>query len=364
MGFLLRLLLGAFGLKIRTRPNLTEVSKTVEHLHLLRVPKKARWFWGGVLHALAVLGTLSVFFFLRVDQVTHGYGEIAALIVAMCWSFIGPALIWHYERYTIPLFALQCKKVFMSDQQFLEMRKMAYSNLYALTLCRYITSVWIVSVIYAFYRSREFVLNFGISGANDPFLWIMLIGTVLFAYYTSIGFCFSYKAYKLTQLVSRADLDERIFHQDEVLGLSFVGEFAFKTAAMFFSGWLFAPLVFLAGYRNAQTDYFVPALLLGIYLVFTVAAFFAPIYLVHQKILKEKAHLAKGYYEIANLASQQLIHTWSETDAIKLRHSKEMLSDIKSISNWPLNLGMLVKFSASSLIFPALAAILTTYIKH
>lgn len=97
-----------FGLGVNSRPHLSSVSKSVETLRYFRIPKSLLWLAGGVLHAVAVVGVLAYLYWDRRDQISHGIWQVIAVGLAMSWSFVGPAFIWRYERYSVPTFVRQC----------------------------------------------------------------------------------------------------------------------------------------------------------------------------------------------------------------------------------------------------------------
>jgi hypothetical protein len=169
----------------------------------------------------------------------------------------------------------------------------------------------------------------------------------------------------LTRLIAQARLDEKVYHRDGIFGLSFIGEFAFKTAAMFFSGWLFAPLILLSvNYRNFF-QYFtsIQSLLLLTYFCFTAASFLIPIYIIHYKILREKMLRAAPYYQAANRLAKSLRIKIAEEKLKRFDFSKKMIDEIRAIPNWPLRLDTALKFMATSILFPTIAAALSAILK-
>jgi len=240
-----------------------------------------------------------------------------------------------------------------------------YGNIYDLTFNRWFTPIWILAAAAAFIGARKFVFGFGVSGYGDIFWWILFLGVILVAYYTSLGFCLSYKAYVLTTMISRARLDQRIYHPDGVFGLSFIGDFAFTTAAMFLSGWIFAPLVYFSGSASSGWRYFysTPAFLLEVFFIFTLLSFVIPIYIVHYKILKEKKIHSVILYKIANELTNIPHESFSEDHLKKFDFARKLIDEIKAMPNWPLRLDTALKFSLVSIVVPVLAAIITALIK-
>jgi len=191
----------------------------------------------------------------------------------------------------------------------------------------------------AYISAGDFIAAYGVKRFHDPFWWVVFLGVLLIAYYTSLGFCFSYKAYCLTKIVSRSHLDKKLFHSDGVFGLSFVGDFSFTTAAMFFSGWLFAPLVIFSAGRVGFWQYFysTPVILLEVFFI-TIFLFLIPLYVIHYKILDEKAVRSTGFYTVTNELSTIPRNTISEDHLKKFDFARKLISEVEAIPNWPLRI--------------------------
>lgn len=360
---IIKWILRFFGVRVATRPHLTSVSKSITVLRYWQVPKKRIWFFGGLAFGITVFGALAWLYHARGNWATHGAGPWWALYLAMSWSIVGPALIARYEMYTRPIFLKKCRRIIPLTSDFTRIRQLANSSLYTSIPSKFISLIWIVVVAIGFMYSSEFVNAYGLDGFNDWLYWFLFAGVIIFAFYSSIGFCLTYRAYELAQLVSKATLSDSIFHHDRTLGLSFVGEFAFKTIAIFSSGWLFGPLVVMIGYDGGGGYLVVPIVLLGIYFLTTVFAFFSLVYSVHLKLISEKKRLMSAYLDMADKSVELSRGSWSELENKKLQYAKEVIADIRSISEWPLKLGVAVKVATSSLLAPALSAAISIAIK-
>jgi hypothetical protein len=362
MGLLLRLVLKALGFHLPVKSYLSEVSRTIESLPC---PKNSRWFWGGLLHLGPVLGVIGIILYVRSADVTHSFKEKLALLLAASWVGVGPALIWYYERCILPQFAWDCRHIVASRNAFSTIRRATYSNVYELRFCRFLTPAWMLFVFLTFMIANPFISGFGIRGHSDILWWIVAVGVLLISYYTSLGFCLAHKAVYLTRLVARSKLQQKIYYPDGVFGLSFIGEFAFKTTAMFFSGWLFAPLIVMSANIHDITEYLVSTqnMLLLTYFVFTAIYFFRPLSIIHHKIVREKRSRPRRIYAEANqLATAE--HP-PEADSIHKRMDflRKILDDIRAIPNWPLRLDTAVKFVVTSLFIPVFAGVLSAILK-
>jgi hypothetical protein len=317
------------------------------------------------MHVLPVLIVLIFLFLCRSTKFTHSPREIIALLLASLWAWVGPILIWDYERYVLPQFARDCKGVVADRQQRDLIMKAVYTNIYALRFSRYFIPIWILFVVAGFFAANQFVRGFGIMGYRDVFWWLFFLGVGFISFYTSLGFCLAHKTLYLTSLVARTKLDEDIYHPDGIFGLSFIGEFAFKTAAMFFSGWLFAPLILMSLDAHTVGQYLtsIQVLLLAIYFLSTIAYFFVPLYMIHSKIMKEKVIRTRGLYHLVNVFSKTAEMDHAEETIRKFTFTKKIIDEVRSIPNWPLRLDTGLKFMLTSIFIPTLAGALSAILK-
>jgi hypothetical protein len=290
---------------------------------------------------------------------------MVALLLAVMWVFIGPCLIWYYEKFTLPIFNKEGRRLLPKGDQRSALKNEVYSSIYEHKLCIAITVGWVVLAILGFSKSTKFLLRIGIKEAwgTDPLWWIVFAGVIFIAYYTSIGFCFFYKAMYLTRLVSRFDLDPKIHHEDGLFGLSFIGGFAFSTASMFFSGWLFAPLILLIGGLGGGNPYNFVHLLLAIYLLFTMLSFFVPVYIIHRKIMQEKTSRIRPYIVMANQTQEKLQAEWSENENKRLEFYVSLISRIRALPDWPISVDIMVKFASASVVVPSIAGIVSSFLR-
>lgn len=362
MGTLVRLLLRIFGIEVRVAGHLSEVSKTIDSLP---GPKRDKWFWGGLLHFIPVAVALGLLFSFRASQIQSTARENIALLLAAAWAWLGPTLIWYYENITLLRFARNCRAVIADSRDYRPIRKVVLSGIYDFYFCRYFTPIWMAGVALAFLSADNLTSSFGVTKYRDVFWWFILLGVLLFAYYTSLGFCLCYKAYRLTLMVSKARLDSRIYHVDGVFGLSFIGDFAFSTAAMFFSGWLFAPLIMFSVHARTAWQYLysTQVLLLEMFFVFTLLSFLIPIYIVHYKILREKFLRSQKLYVVANNLARIPEKPLSDDHIKKFDFAKKLIAEVQAIPNWPLRIDTVLKFSFTSIFVPTFVGLVAAILK-
>src|SRR5581483_3466434 len=344
----------AIGLKIKKPNYFTGVAQTIE---TLPVSRKYRWLFGGLLHFLPVAITFAVLLSSRWTFIRLSTQEIVAILLASTWTFVGPILIWHYSRGTLRDFELGCSKSLKNRAQRQRLSFQIESYLFDDRISRYICAIWILLTIYGMFEARFFILDFGIYGYTDPFFWLIVLGTIIVAFYTSIGICSVYKAVAFTKLLSESDLKNQIYSEDHTLGLSFIGRFAYRTAWMFFTGWLFAPLIVIISLHRHPLNYAILVCLLLTYFVFTLLSFILPTYLIHKKIVLEKIRLAIPLSAKANELTHKLSLHWMANTSKQHEFVTRLLNDVQSLPSWPLNFDIVLKFVASSIIVPTTAAI-------
>jgi len=173
MGTIFRLLLRLLGCRLFERPRLTPVSKTID---VIPSSKSIRWLWGGILHLIPVAFGLAALFVLRFNNVTYGRQEIFALSSAAAWAFIGPALIWYYERYTLPILYQNCAVSLVNATEKRAVRSEIYARTLGKTASKIIVACWMVMVLFTFARSPNLTRKFGLHGYSDPLCLFSFVG--------------------------------------------------------------------------------------------------------------------------------------------------------------------------------------------
>jgi hypothetical protein len=197
-------------------------------------------------------------------------------------------------------------------------------------------------IIQQLYRlcGRKFFLRESLY--SDAFFWAFGLGCLIFSFYTCLGFCLSYKTMHLVRTLAPMTIIAQIVPAQNKFWLSFIGDFALQTSSMFFSGWLFAPVIFLISQYGSNRNYIIPILLLGAYTTYTIVAFAWPVLVIRNKIREEKKKLRAKHAKVANklltnLDSRFLVGEWKH-----FRLQDSLLSSINSVGEWPLNLDVII----------------------
>ncbi|MGO9744031.1 MAG: hypothetical protein ACLPN5_21430 [Roseiarcus sp.] len=360
MGTILGILLWIIGRPLRGRSYLTSIGNQIDIF-----PLKKRWRWlGAVIFTLVVLVVGVPLVILRAPRTTDPVVNFAALGIAASWSFVGPALIWYYERYVLPSFNLHCRQLFSSNEDYRVIRKMVYTNVYDDASHVIVKYVWIILVVSAFFwcHFNGYFLKFGLRGIFDPFWWLILIGTLRFSAATAIGFCYALKSIVLARIVARSRIRRDLYTSDGMFGLSFIGDLAIKTNLFFLSGVLFFPLIVVTARRQGDSDYFPIAALVGTYIVFLATIFVMQVYSVHERLKSEKDRFLTLYAKLMSEAGQSVAEQWSEADVAKFGHYRTVMSDIQTITTWPLRIESRVRLGGRSIVVPVIVAILSAWL--
>jgi hypothetical protein len=358
---LIRLLFKIFGVSTYSRARWSGVATTIESLPGSNLNKQ---LLGGALHVLPVIAILLYTYFCRANSWSISRSEGIALSLACSWVFFGSQQIWYYETVMMRVFVIKYRHLIANMNEAKDLKASLYDGIYKLKINIVFTIFWICVIAAGYWASRNFVSSL-IGSANlfsDWLFYVLSVG-VLMSYYTSIGFCFAFKAVYITALLKRCRLKNNIYYHDGVFGLSCIGDLAFQTSLMFCTGWLFAPLIVLIGKHNGTTALYVSDLVLFIYFISTIVTFMIPIYLIHLKLYESKEILIKNFYEPANRAYLRTLSKWSEESQKQFDFYEKVYARIRAIPLWPLNFDTTLKILTTSVIVPIIVGIVSAYLK-
>jgi hypothetical protein len=361
MGWFVRHLLRWFGYRVHERKHLTPVSSTIE---MLRTPKAVRWFWGGLAHFCLAGAGLVALLLLRKSEITHGWRELAALIVAITWVWIGPACIWYYERYTLPILNMHCRQHLADPVQRRRIQKQIFSHPLRLPVTKLFVIAWMSAITYAFTGTMQFVQGYGIRGYRDPFWWMFLGGVLFLGFYTALGCCLAFKAVGLVRFISRSAIKPRLYHDDRVMGLSFIGDFALITNLMFASGWLFVPVLVMAAQNVGVRLLDNRVLLIISYSCFLLLLFLVPVISIHGTIVKVKRDLFHTFGFRAAHTLDRLTVRYNSHIAGEFEVHRSVIADIHFVRDWPLSLEVALNFAASTILFPIIVSLIVIWLER
>jgi hypothetical protein len=125
---------------------------------------------------------------------------------------------------------------------------------------------------------------------------------------------------------------------------------------MFLSGWLYAPLLFLAA-----KDTTVWLILIGSYSLFMLGVFLTQILIIHNKIIQIKQALLRTFGTRASLEVRTLAERFDEQVAAAFGVSRSIIEDVHSVRNWPLSVDVAVSFILSTVALPLFVGLVVTW---
>lgn len=356
MGTLIRLLLRLLGRHVAVRRHNTFASQSTDLL-----PVRARWkpWLAAILHAIPVILVCVWVALRRSNDVHASVGEVAAIWVTSSWCVIGPALIWTYERRTLPRFRRSARRYLGAGTQFDQLRQILLTSPLAEPQARGIMLIWMPLVFAGIVSSAQYLSNFGLYGYRDPLFWIVVFGVMYVAAYAGIGISFMVRSVKIIRHVACSQVQPNVYAGDGTLGLSFLGGFALSTNLMYLSGWLFMPALFVSVQHTSGSSVWITHTLLAVgYAAVCLVGFFWAINIVHRRIESIKCVLAEAYGARASECAAVILRGYSKKAAEEFDGVRAAYHDVRSINDWPLSMDSLVRFIVSVVLFPLIVNIL------
>ena len=132
---------------------------------------------------------------------------------------------------------------------------------------------------------------------------------------------------------------------------------------MFFSGWLFAPLIVFGGWHDNVSDYLGVGVPVGSYFLLTVAVFLAPIYIIHNRMLLDKVRLSEAYNREANRLMRHLETKITEEYLKRFEFVKGLIAEIRSMPEWPVSSEISIRFIITSILMPIAVAVISASLR-
>lgn len=359
MGWLIRSLLQLFGRPTFVRKYVTFASRSTD---LLPVSRSLKPWLAAFAHAVPVIAVYLWILAFRRSEIEATEFELAAVILASTWCSVGPALIWQYERRTLPSLCKAARRYIDDFQEFRRIRSLIFSSAFDHTATRIIMAVWLPLVFMGLLSSLEYLSRFGLRGIRDPLAWVVAFGVMYVAAYAAVGISFAFRSTRLIAAIAKVDTKPAVYDRDGALGMAFLGRFALSTNLMYLSGWLLMPALMVSMSSSSAAPVVLAHLALGFaYTGVWVVFFLWPIWLVHQRIQQIKCDLAEDYGKRAAACSTALLRRYDERKAQRFGVARAVYQDVRAISNWPLSVDAIMRFTISVVLFPLLVNILAVW---
>jgi hypothetical protein len=317
-------------------PNLSWTTVT-NSIQVLFGNKKYTGLWGAVFYGLPVSLAIVAFIVVRRNYLKIDNWAFMLITIAVLWAWIGPVLIWKYETEWLNRFLLQAREVLRDTADAAILAKTASKPIFANKLGPIAIACWAVLLAVCFWLSIGFFYVDPFTGAPVYDLWWlgMLLGILIYSYYTGLGFLLSARTVLLTYRLSQRRIEIDPYDSDERGALGFVGRYATRASWSFASGLLFVPLLLYVNINFVrQYGYFIYTYVtvysLSIFLVFLI-----PVITLHRAIVREKRdQIAQLRVKIWNLF-REIIKTGRIEAYTQYTIQHNLVIDIRNIGEWP-----------------------------
>jgi hypothetical protein len=201
----------------------------------------------------------NVAFFQRFDQMQASRTLLASFYLASCWLWIGPLLIFLWER-EVDRFCCnvtaQSERDAWSLEPFDRLRRQI-DRWHLLFPFGFVVPALVGEVV-AMPALRDMLNN---RGWNDPIQWVSLLLSFFFSFLSGVGLWGILKTVALVSVLRRTQIRWQPFHEDNFGGLQFIGRFCLRTTLFFCVGSITVPAVLqVATFLRFPSSYLVGSL--------------------------------------------------------------------------------------------------------
>lgn len=300
--------------------------------------------FGGVLHGVFASAVLFALYYSRGFSAATTDIDLISLITAHFWAYIGPPLIWYHEAVAQRVFYRKIKNIIEDPAMSEKISNILFSKLNSMKWIRNFRYAWIAVALVAYAYYDGFYKKFGITGWDDLWFYFIGFGVWILAMYTSIGVGRVLTSIHCVSILTISELRNRHYHRDNSLGLSFVTSFTGITAALFASGVLFFPLMFVLSQNGGIFGRVMSFGLIGISVLFVFLIYFVPVLLMAKKISLEKGKVLTGLYEKITTAERAYFDNDTQKNFNKFMFYNALRENVKSTNKYLLGTDVIVKF--------------------
>ena len=201
--------------------------------------KRLKVFKAAILFGLPNYLILSLYLYLRSNQINAGPLEIVFLYLAASWTWIGPLSIWCYDEKLLNNFYRESKRVVHQD---------CWNNVYGIRHShkKVLISIWTLMVlaVYILFARKYCYERLGLNGFTDPWYLMSLLSVGIQAALTGIGI---YGCINMMTMVwntyKSCDLIINPYHYDKRGGIAIYSELSSKTTLLFCTGAIYLPIL-------------------------------------------------------------------------------------------------------------------------
>ncbi len=319
---------------------------------------KYKGLYASLFDGIPMYITLTLLFYMNASQITHDDTTLSLVYIAVFWAWIGPALIWRHENTVSEEMLQSLRHVVPDSNDLTTLEKIIYYNVTSRWSGILFISTWALYVLWVVATSSEFLLGFGVHAYDDVWWYLILLGVVIFAYYTGIVGLLVLRVLYFIYRFSRVPIKIDPYHEDQTGGLGFIGNFQAQASLMCSSALLFVPLFLkLNATMFQQHDYKALILVLS-YSAGILITFALSIYFIHRKIVIEKNSVTGPIRTEVTKYLGTVLSTHSASDAVDYQWRRGLLNDLQDVRDWPFNLRNIVQATV-----PPVTAIAYAFLK-
>lgn len=298
--------------------------------------RRNTWALASCLYGIPVFLVLSGFLFARKAHISHDALTVALVFLAALWTWVGPVFIWRYEHITSVNFWAMCRKVVKDKKRLQELRNRMKRSVLFGGINPFLIAVWCILIIVTFISSYDFMIGFGVTGKQDVWWYVQVLGVSVYAFITGIGFLMVLRTFSLIRNFLPLNVIINPYHPDQRGGLGFFGRLLAETSFMFASGALFVPILMKLHVAMYAEKSIIVLVIIGIYVLMIALSFMVPIWLIHKKLMKEKLNM------LQNLSiSLKQFQGWLNEEGVerywKYRTYRDQYEDVSRIITWPFD---------------------------
>ena len=166
----------------------------------------------------------------------------------------------------------------------------------------------------------------------------MLIGILVYSYYTSLGFLLAAKMVRLTYRLSKSSIVLDPWDPDGNGGFAFVGRHVQSASLSFASGMLFLPILLYVNHAFVYENAYIIYSYASAYSIAILACVVIPIYFIHQAIDRQKKIQLRRIQRVLNRLAPQIPGGGSFANYAEYRLAHDLYNHTKDISEWPFRL--------------------------
>lgn len=289
---------------------------------------------------------ITILFLDRMDQMKHGLDVILMVYLASAWAWIGPVMIWKYERGVVPDFLNSVKNVIRNKKDYAVFLKKHKRTMHSGSMSKLYILSWVSFVSYVFINSYPYMNGFGLNGTDDPYWILMVLGVAFYAYLTANGFLLVVKTMLMIKDILPIEVDIDPYHSDDRGGLAFIGGTLSKTTLMFASGALYIPAMLKLYFDMYSSSTPLPVIIVTIYVIMVFLSFLYPVFLFHRKISTSKGdHLIVLAYQI-NL-NKKIVRDGDSSVYPRYVTYRDEYAVLSKLNTWPFDTNDFSTFSFS-----------------